>query len=67
MFCNRSWKTTSAGLTMLITSVVALVMALRSEHADQTVVTTAIGGIVGGLGLLVARDNDKSSEDVGIK
>lgn len=58
-----SWKTTSAGLALIIGALVHL--WFTRMHLDETSVMGGIMGILGGIGLLVARDNDKTSEEVG--
>jgi hypothetical protein len=59
----NSWKTTSTGLL----TIIGALTTLWFQHATLTpeLVITAATAILGGVGLLFARDNDKSSEDVG--
>lgn len=63
-----SWKTTVMGicsiLGVLATAVKALVDGDPSTTVDYQMV---VAGITAGVGLIMARDNDKSSEDVGAK
>lgn len=64
----RSWKTTVAGIAAIIA---AIALAISNEF-DSDPATIADWGVVlatviAGVGLLFARDNDKSSEDVGAK
>jgi len=74
-----SWKTTGCGIGMILSGVGAMLVALGKPIvayldedpdtvADVKVVYTAIMAgvamIMGGIGLLKARDNDKTSEDV---
>lgn len=63
-----SWKTTAAGLA----GVVGIVAMALQAHFDGDPATVAEWGIViptviSQIGLLFARDNDKSSEQVGLK
>lgn len=60
-----SWKTTSAGLLAILGGLVRLAFALKAGALTEEAVMTTLTTIVTGLGLLVARDNDKSSESVG--
>lgn len=60
-----SWKTTSAGLLAILGGLVRAAFALKAGNLTEEAVMTAFTAIVTGLGLLVARDNDKSSEQVG--
>ena len=58
-----SWKTTAAGLVTIIGELTHLWF---HRPLTETDVTAAIPILVGGLGLLFARDFNKSSEDQGI-
>lgn len=51
-----NWKTTSAGLAMIISSTVHLVISVSKGNADESTWTTGLMGIVGGVGLLAAGD-----------
>lgn len=57
----KNWKTTSAGLAMIISSVIHLVFAVLHNTADESTWTTAVMGIVGGVGLLAAGDSTTSA------
>lgn len=58
-----SWKTTSAGITSVAAGICVLVF---SKTIDQTAVMGALALILPGIGLIFARDNNKTSADVGI-
>ena len=61
----KSWKTTTAGIGAILGS---LSLIAKSIHdGDYSQFGVAITGIMSGVGLLLARDNDKSSENVGTK
>lgn len=60
---NKSWKTSSAGIAAILAGVAAGFSAY--SKGDMAGMSTAIAGIIGGIGLMMARDNDKSSEQVG--
>jgi hypothetical protein len=60
-----SWKTTSAGLMAIVGGIVGL--WFKRHALDEATVMGGLTAIVTGLGLLVARDNDKTSEDVKAK
>lgn len=51
-----NWKTTSAGLTTIIGSVVHLIFSINSGTATETVWTVSLTAIVLALGLIFARD-----------
>lgn len=58
-----SWKTTLAGISALLSVAVHVIGALVNGTAIDTAVV--VTGISTGIGLLFARDNNKTSEDVG--
>lgn len=61
----KSWKTTTAGIGAILS---ALSLIAKSIHdGDYSQFGVAITGVLSGIGLLMARDNDKSSEDIGVK
>ena len=64
----KSWKTTLAGLGVLLSALGAALQAQfdgdPATVPDWAVVVTALFAAVG---LLLARDNDKSSERVGVR
>lgn len=59
-----SWKTTSAGIMLIIGGLVRLAFAIKAGTLTEESVMSVATGIVGGIGLMVARDNDKTSEQV---
>ena len=65
---KKSWKTSAAGVGAIL---VALGSALSATFdADPVTVPdwgALVAAIIAGVGLLAARDNDKSSEQVGAK
>jgi hypothetical protein len=65
---KKSWKTSAAGIGAIL---VALGSALSATFdADPVTVPdwgALVAAIIAGVGLLAARDNDKSSEEVGAK
>lgn len=61
----KSWKTTSAGALAIIGAITTL--WFHRGALSPELVMGAATAILSGLGLVLARDNDKSSEDVGAK
>jgi uncharacterized membrane protein YhiD involved in acid resistance len=65
---KKSWKTSAAGIGAIL---VALGSALSATFdADPVTVPdwgALVAAIIAGVGLLAARDNDKSSEEVGAR
>lgn len=65
---NSSWKTTAAGISAIVASVAgALNLMFDGNTLTNPDWTSVIAAITAGIGLLTARDNDKSSEDVSAK
>lgn len=64
----KSWKTTGLGVAMILGSVAFAATALL-DNDPTTVVDFKIlyASIMAGFGLIAARDNNKTSEDVGVK
>lgn len=63
-----SWKTSVAGVATIIAALATAVSAMFDS--DPNTVPEwglLIGMLFGGAGLMLARDNDKSSEAVGAK
>lgn len=68
MEIKGSWKTTLSGVAAIITTLGAALSAMTDGNPDTTVnLSATITAIAVGLGLIMARDNNKSSEDVGAK
>lgn len=65
---KRSWQTSSAGILAILTVLAGIAEKLTdgnaATHPDWN---SAVAGIMVGIGLLFARDNSKSSEQVGCK
>lgn len=58
-----NWRTTSAGLTMIIGSTTHLVFAVRAKTADENTWTTSLLAVAGGIGLIFSRDSQASAQD----
>lgn len=56
-----NWKTTSAGLSMIIGSGVHLIFAVQRGTANENTWTTSLLAIITGIGLLAAGDAGKSA------
>lgn len=57
---SKSWKTTSTGLAQVFISIGTIGAMLKSGAYDWNVMTLALTNIVGGFGLIVAKDKDVS-------
>lgn len=63
---TRSWRTTTAGILAIVGSICAAVSAELDGNPDTSANWAAvIPAAIAGIGLVFARDNDKTSEDVG--
>jgi len=60
-----SWKTTSLGILTIIGAGVHLYF--NRAGISETMVMESVTAVLAGIGLVYARDNDKSSEQVGVK
>ena len=64
----KSWKTTACGICAVVMALASALKALwDGVAATQPDWPTLLAAISAGVGLFVARDNDKSSESVGAK
>jgi len=62
----KSWKTTLAGIGTILAAVgVALTAQFDADPATVANWGAVIGAFTAGIGLISARDNDKTSGDVG--
>jgi hypothetical protein len=65
---NKSWKTTSLGITGLVVAIGPVISELFSKTHGANIDWTKTGGMVAlAVGLIFARDNDKSSKSVGVE
>lgn len=62
---SGSWKTTGAGISAILIALVHVGFCIASHNLTETDIVGALAAISSGIGLLSARDNDKSSEQVG--
>jgi len=64
----KSWKTTVAGVAAILTAVGAALTALFDNDPTPVFdVATTSAAVMAGIGLIMARDNDVSSEEAGAK
>ncbi len=65
---NKNWKTSGAGIAAILVAAGAALTALTDGN-DATAVDfpSLLAAIIAGIGLIFARDGDKSSEAVGAK
>lgn len=54
----KNWKTTSTGLTMIIGGIVGMYFASKSGNINEGTVTGSLTAILGGIGLIFAKDNN---------
>ncbi len=64
---SNSWKTTATGVLMILGALITIATTfLQSGHLPDSM-PLLIGTIIGGVGLIKARDDDKTSEETGAK
>jgi hypothetical protein len=54
----KNWKTTSAGIVAIISSIVGMIFAIKNKQVTPEVITGCVTGFLAGIGLLFAKDND---------
>jgi hypothetical protein len=55
-----NWKTTSAGVTMILGALVHLGFQIKAHTVDENAVMTAVVALVAGVGLVAAGDAGQS-------
>lgn len=62
---NVSWKTTITGVIMILSAIFGVILQFINTGAVASeALTGAVGAIIGGFGLITARDDNRTSEDV---
>lgn len=61
---GKSWKTTSAGVLMILGAIVGLYFAYNNNLLNEGTVMTALTAIVGGIGLIVSKDSNVTGGNV---
>lgn len=54
----KNWKTTSAGIAMIVGGLVRLYFASKSGNFSEEAIMTSLTAILGGVGLIVAKDGN---------
>jgi uncharacterized membrane protein AbrB (regulator of aidB expression) len=54
----KNWKTTSTGITMVVSGIVGLYFAWKSNNLNEGTITACLGSILGGIGLILAKDSN---------
>lgn len=64
----KSWKTTAAGIAAIVAAI-ALAVSHQFDSDPSTIAdwTAVITALTAGVGLVLARDNDKTSEQAGAR
>jgi len=53
-----NWKTTSAGVAAILAALAGGLTAYSTGHLDGNTIGTVVLGVMGGIGLLYAKDGD---------
>ena len=65
---NKNWKTTGAGVAAILVAVSAALRAFTdNDPATAVDFASLLAACIAGIGLICARDGDKTSEQVGAK
>jgi hypothetical protein len=65
---NTSWKTTGAGISAILVAAGSALAALTDNDPATVVDWGALSAaLIAGIGLIFARDNDKSSKSLKVK
>ena len=65
---NKNWKTTGAGVAAILVAVSAALTAFTDgDPATNIDFAMLISSVIAGVGLICARDGDKTSEAIGAK
>ena len=65
---NKNWKTTGAGVAAILVAVSAALTALTDNNEATTIdYASLLAAVIAGVGLICARDGDKTSEAIGAK
>lgn len=54
----KNWKTTSAGITLIVTGVVSFYFALKSSALNEATITGVLTAVLGGIGLIFGADSE---------
>ncbi|CAB4184887.1 hypothetical protein UFOVP1116_44 [uncultured Caudovirales phage] len=65
---NKNWKTTGAGIAAILVAASAALTAITDgDPATKIDFASLLAAVIAGVGLICARDGDKSSDQLGIK
>jgi hypothetical protein len=65
---NKNWKTTGAGVAAILVALSAALTALSdNDPATNIDFALLVSSVIAGVGLIFARDGDKTSEAIGAK
>ena len=54
----KSWKTTSAGITMIVSGIIGFYFAYKTGNVNEGTITGSVTAILGGIGLILAKDSN---------
>ena len=58
----KNWKTTSAGITLIVTGAVSFIFALKAGALNEATITGVFTAILGGIGLVFGADSNGTAE-----
>lgn len=60
----KNWKTTSAGITMIVGGITGLYFAIKTQTVNEGTITATLTAVLGGIGLIYAKDNNVTGGSV---
>jgi uncharacterized membrane protein HdeD (DUF308 family) len=54
----KNWKTTSAGITLIVTGVISFYFAFKSTSLNEATITGVLTAVLGGIGLIFGADSE---------
>jgi uncharacterized membrane protein HdeD (DUF308 family) len=55
---KKNWKTTSAGIIMIVGGIVRMFFAFKNGNITEESILTATTAVLGGIGLVFAKDSN---------
>jgi ABC-type branched-subunit amino acid transport system permease subunit len=52
----KNWKTTSMGISAIVSGITGIVYALKSKNLSPEIISASTTGILVGIGLIFAKD-----------
>lgn len=63
----KNWKTTSTGIVMIVAGITGIYFAFKNNQLNEAAITGSITSVLGGIGLIAAKDNNVTGGTVTAK